>query len=65
MPGSINCYADKTVYPPGYCATGNATTPFNTFFILEGVCTRNYLIIGGWYWVRTSDPCRVKTVLYR
>ena len=25
----------------------------------------NDLINGGWYWVRTSDPCRVKAVLYR
>ena len=28
----------------------------------EDKCLRNY---GGRYWDRTSDPCRVKAVLYR
>jgi hypothetical protein len=33
---------------------------FHTFFILWLEVISKSLIIGGWYWDRTSGPCRVK-----
>ena len=38
---------------------------FQTFYILLRRVYAKYLISGGWYWDRTSGPCRVKAVLYR
>ncbi len=35
------------------------------YFILQLGVIAKLLIIGGWYWDRTSGPCRVKAVLYR
>ena len=38
---------------------------FRIFSVRPRLVIRRSLISGGRYWDRTSDPCRVKAVLYR